>query len=305
MKKLVMAFAILIICASPGLALACACGCGIFDVGTSSMFPSGSGGTAWLEYDYMNQRHNWNGTSSAPAANNDDKDIRSSFYTAGVQYMFNRDWGIKATLPYWDRHFTTDTGGGAIDTFHHSDWGDARLLGVYTGFSHDLSSGLLFGTKLPTGDYKYPNFDRDTSLGTGSTDLLLGGYHMDRLTKDGKWSWFAQAMLDAPVLVRNGYRPGSEIDAAVGTYYEGFSVMHGVRPVPVLQIIGANRNEDTGPEADSPNSGYRRMLISPGLELNMGRTMLYADAAIPVYQKVQGNQLVAPVLFKAMVSYRF
>ncbi len=41
----------------------------------------------------MSQNKNWSGTSKAPAANNDDKDIRSNFYTAGVQYMFNRDWG--------------------------------------------------------------------------------------------------------------------------------------------------------------------------------------------------------------------
>ena len=32
----------------PRPALACACGCGVFDVGTSSMFPTGAGGTVFL-----------------------------------------------------------------------------------------------------------------------------------------------------------------------------------------------------------------------------------------------------------------
>ncbi len=41
-----------------------------------------------------------------------------------------------------------------------------------------MSSGLSLGVKLPTGDWTYPNFDRDTSIGTGTTDLLLGGYHL-------------------------------------------------------------------------------------------------------------------------------
>ena len=54
----------------PNAAWACACGCGVFDVGTSSMFPSGAGGMAFVEYDYMNQNRNWSGSSSAPAANN-------------------------------------------------------------------------------------------------------------------------------------------------------------------------------------------------------------------------------------------
>ena len=31
----------------PRLALACACGCGVFDVQTSSMMPTGTGGNAW------------------------------------------------------------------------------------------------------------------------------------------------------------------------------------------------------------------------------------------------------------------
>lgn len=302
MKKLILALAVVCLCASSQHAWACACGCGIFDVGTSSMFPGGAGGTAWLEYDYMNQSRNWSGTSRSPAAANDDKDIRSSFYTAGAEYMFNRDWGVKMTVPYWDRHFTTDDGLG-VQTFHHSSLGDVRLMGVYTGFSDDMSSGLLFGTKLPTGDYNSPSFDRDTALGTGSTDALLGGYHMDRLTKDSKWSWFVQANIDVPVLVRGGYRPGSEVDAAIGTYYEGFSAFHGVRPVPVLQAIVSDRLRDSGPASDSPNSGYRRALIAPGLELNFGRTMIYADAELPFYEDVNGNQLVAPASFKVVASY--
>lgn len=65
------------IAAFPGLALACACGCGcgIFDVGTGSMFQGHAGGMAFVEYDYLDQSHNYSGTSSAPAADNEDKAI--------------------------------------------------------------------------------------------------------------------------------------------------------------------------------------------------------------------------------------
>src|SRR5882672_2578120 len=94
---------------TPATALACACGCGVFEVGTASMLPNGPGGTTWLEYDFMNQSENWSGTSSAPKANNEDKQIRSDFITTGMQYMFNRKWGVDVEVPYVDRHFKTTT----------------------------------------------------------------------------------------------------------------------------------------------------------------------------------------------------
>jgi len=73
---------------------ACACGCGIFNVGTSSMFPMGQGGTVFEEYDFMDQTHNWSKDTKASADDNPDKQIRTSFITTGMQYMFNRDWGV-------------------------------------------------------------------------------------------------------------------------------------------------------------------------------------------------------------------
>src|SRR5271154_6986429 len=81
---------------APSLVHACACGCGVFDVATSSMFPTvGDNGMAFLQYDWQDQNHNWSGNSEAPAANNGDKEIKTTFITAGLQYMFNNSWGAK------------------------------------------------------------------------------------------------------------------------------------------------------------------------------------------------------------------
>ncbi len=80
----------------PGMALACACGCSVFDVGTSTLLPSGPGGTLFFEYDFLDQTQNWSGSGRAPAAHNDDKHIRTSFYQLGGQYMFNDSWGVMA-----------------------------------------------------------------------------------------------------------------------------------------------------------------------------------------------------------------
>ena len=142
----------------PSLSLGCACGCGVFDVGTSSMFPMSAGGMAFIEYDYMDQSQNYSLSSAAAAANNPDKEIRTHFLTVGGQYMFNRSWGVELQVPYWFRHFTTTDNNGNITSFDHSAIGDVRLKGIYTGASEDMSTGLVYGLKLPTGDNSYPNF---------------------------------------------------------------------------------------------------------------------------------------------------
>jgi hypothetical protein len=288
-----------------GNSFACACGCGVFSVGTSSLLPNGTGGTAYLEYDYMNQTGNWSGTSSAPLADNDDKNIRSDFYTAGLQYMFNRDWGIHISVPYTRRSFTTTLDSGGIGTFDHGALGDIRVVGVYTGFSDDMSSGLTFGLKLANGDYTYPGFDRDTSIGTGTTNLLLGGYHEGSLNAIDTWSWFVQGQFDRAFNTRDGYRPGNELDAAGGVYYSGWEVGAKGTLAPVMQVLVSNRWRDSGVNSDSDNSGYQRILTGPGLEYDNGNFRLYADIEFPIYQNVNGNQLVPPRMYKLIASYKF
>jgi hypothetical protein len=289
----------------PAAAFACACGCGVFSVGTSSLFPGGSGASAYLEYDYLNQTENWNGTSSAPASQNEDRNIRTGFYTVGGRYMFNRDWGISVQVPYWNRLFVTELDNGSIGGFHHDALGDIRVLGMYTGLSDDMSSGLMFGVKLPTGDYTYPNFDRDTAIGTGSTDLILGAYHQSMLGADGTWNWFVQGQWERAVATRDSYRPGDELDAAAGVYYNGWTFGATSQIAPVLQLIVSDRLHDSGVNADPANSGYQRLLAAPGIEYDSGNFRIYADIEVPVYQNTHGNQLVAPRAYKLIMAYSF
>jgi hypothetical protein len=300
---------------APSVVHACACGCGVFDVATSSMFPQGQGGMAFLQYDYQDQNRNWSGTSQAPAANNDDKELSTDFTTLGLQYMFNPGWGAQIEVPYDYRSFKTDVGGGNIATRNWNQLGDIRLEGIYTGFFADQSAGLTFGVKLPTGDFNFdPDVvDRDSQLGTGSTDILLGGYYRGNITKDEKWDWFAQALLDVPVLTQDQYRPGIELDTAAGIDYKGLSLGR-VRVSPVAQVVFSYRSSDSGANAagganddpaDGVSSGYERIMLSPGIEVHIHPVKIYADVEIPVFQNFTGNQLAAPVLFKLSVSYMF
>jgi len=313
----VIAAASLLAISVPGIAAACACGCSIFDVGTPSLIPKGSGGTVWLEYDFMNQYINWSGTHPSSAANNSDKQIKTHFLTAGGQYMFNRDWGMMVTVPYWIRMFRTasDTNPNLIDEYHHANFGDVRIWGMYTGLSEDMSLGLLAGFKLPTGDHTYYNFDRDTSIGTGSTDLLLGAYKIGTLpTHIGKinltfrerpFHWFMQLQYDYPFMTTGNYTPGKEFDGALRTYYNFGKVGLLDELAPFFTIYGAARTHDMGDESSEPDSGYDRLLLAPGGEIRYGSTRLYADVELPAYLYMDGNQLIPPYAIKTILSYDF
>jgi hypothetical protein len=290
---------------------ACACGCGVFDVATSSMFPGGEGGTVFYGFDFQDQTRNWSGGHSASSANNGDKDITTYFNTLGLQYMFNRSWGVQVEVPVWNRTFKTDTNfGNGPANIQSTNWtgvGDIRIRGIYTGFSEDLSTGITYGLKLPTGDNMHNPalVDSDTQIGSGSTDILLGAFHRQALTQDNSWSWFAQAQLDVPVLIQNQYRPGSELDLAAGVHYNNWT-FGDVKVTPVGQIITSFRGRDSGANAASPvASGYERLLVAPGIEVDYKQFSAYVDIEVPVLQSFNGNQLTAPFAIKAFIAYNF
>jgi hypothetical protein len=287
--------------------LPCACGCGIFEVGNGSMIPQGPGGLIFFEWDYQSQNHNWSRHKRAPASDNGDKLLWTSFFRFGLQYMFNERWGIEADAPFAHRYFRRDdgTGTGTNEATQWTDWGDMRIKALYTGFFKDMSLGVDFGLKLPTGNYTQAGADRDTELGTGSTDLLLGGFYRTPITADHNWNAFFQIATDFPLFIRDQYRPGLEVDASAGVNYQGFSLGN-VAIVPFGQVLLAGKTSDRGANSAQPvASGYQRVLLSPGLEVMMHPFMIYADVEIPVWQNMRGDQLVASALFKLVIAFSF
>ena len=313
---------------APNAVLACACGCSVFDVGAGTMMPvnSESGFSLWFRYSTMNQYQNRAGSSRAPASDNPDVQIKTSFYTLGGNVMINRSWSVMLELPITSRRFTsTDDGSvagpaGSLYAADLTDLGDMTLTAIYTGLSEDRSTGLSFGVKVPTGNYTGPNgplggpeFDRDTLPGTGSTDLVLGAYHVGGLNADASLAWFVQAKVQFAALTRNDYRPGNDLNGALGLTWSFGARGSQTRVTPVLQLIGSYRERDSGAASDPDNSGYRRLLLAPGAEARVGKIRLYADVEFPVYQYTnaapggsdKSGQLVAPVYFKAQIAYDF
>src|SRR6185312_105495 len=297
-KPALMALAV---AALPSTASACACGCAIFDVGTSALLPNGPGATFFLEYDFLNQTTNWSGGSAAPGANNDDKKIRSDFMLVGAQYMFDNDWGAMIEVPVTHRGVLS-TDSGTPEETDHTALGDVRLMVNWSGFSSDMSTGITVGLKLPTGDATFAGFDPDLQVSSGSTDLLLGAYHSGNLTTDGKWGYYGQAIWQHVVATEHHYTPGDELNAAAGVSYDGDWMVGTATVAPVLQAIVSWRGRDGG-IGDPANTGYTRLLLSPGVKVDFGTWRFYTDVEVPVAQTVNGNQLVAPVALKFVTSY--
>jgi hypothetical protein len=320
---------------------ACACGCSVFDVGgLDTPQEQDHGGRVFFEFWSGNQNRNYVGSSRAPAALNTDKDINTQWYNVGFSYNFDRDWGVMVRMPYVHRTLTTDTGappmGFGVTSFNANDLGDLEVMGMYTGFFSDMSTGVIFGVKLPTGAYTTPGFDRDNQIGSGSTDLLLGGFHRGMITGDNAWQYFAQAIWRQPFLFRDAadpqgffdgnagvvqtYHPGLQVDGAAGILYNNWYHVLGFDKItPLAQIIVSHRNQDTGTGADPFNSGFDRVMLSPGIEFtkvldeaNNRVLKTYIDIEIPVYYRANAannagteGQLVAPYLIKFVTSYNF
>jgi hypothetical protein len=320
-------------------ARACACGCSVFDVGgLGAPQENDHGGRIFVEYWYSDQNVNWIGDARGNPNLNQDKKVVTSWTSVGFSYMFNRQWGMMVRVPFANRDFTTtvDPTVGLEHTFNSKSVGDVELVGMYTGFFDDMSTGLTFGIKLPTGTYTAFGFDRDTQIGTGSTDLLLGGFHRGLLTGDNHWQYFSQVRWQMPFLYSAAfdrdlgtyalYKPGYQVDGALGVLYNNLYNVFGFDKItPLAQIIASHRVHDNGPASDPLNTGFDRLMFSPGIEFTKvldeanNRVMkVYADVEIPFYYRTNAadnggppsvggtfGQLIAPVLVKAVASYNF
>ncbi|MGH7814328.1 MAG: hypothetical protein ACREQI_10050 [Candidatus Binataceae bacterium] len=295
---------------TPALGWACACGCGVFEVATPSLLPKGAGGTVWTEWDYMDQDIDWHATTPASAGQNNDKKLETNFVTVGAQYMFNRSWGAMLEVPYWERNYRGAYVGNNADIqeFDMNSIGDIRIMGMWTGLSEDMSTGFLGGFKLPSGDWHYPPYDRDTQIGTGSTDLLMGGYkigHSPFTVMERPFGWFLQGLYDIPFAYQDHYKPGREFDGALGTFYNFGAVGPLKELAPMLSILGSDRSRDRGTNASPNDTGYDKVAIAPGIETTIDVLRFYADVEVPIFQNLNGFQLVAPFATKLIVSYSF
>lgn len=244
----------------------------------------------------------------------DEVETKNRNWVANLEWNLDPTWGLALSIPYVDRehvHVHNHHGEQLLETWHFRDLGDARITARHEVFaSRDSperqdSAGFTFGVKLPTGKHDIANADGDLAEstlqpGTGTTDLLLGGYwHGAAPLRDV--SWFARAQAVIPASSRDDFKPGRQLllDAG-GRYALGRDV--GI----LLQLNYIAKGRDSGAQAEPEDSGLRQLWLSPGISWNLGRNaQLYAFAQFPLYQHVNGVQLTADWSALAGVSLRF
>ncbi|MDI1362791.1 TonB-dependent receptor [Methylotenera sp.] len=297
-------------------AFACSsCGCTLNSDWSSQGISSGEGTRFDIRFDYFKQSDYRNGTSSVSRSNIpvgtevQDTTINRNL-TLGLDHSFNQDWAINLLLPIFNRsHGTYGEDGdypdpAALITSSSKGIGDLRVTGRYQGLSADRSSGVTFGLKLPTGETNDTfndgsPLDRGLQLGTGTTDLLLGGYYFGSINRD--WDYFAQATVQIALNKHDDFRPGNGLNATAGVRYMGFESF-----IPQLQLNTRIEKRESGAEADVDNSGATLIYISPGVTVPINKTVqAFGFIQVPIYQHVNGYQVEPNVLLSTGLRFSF
>jgi len=323
--------------AGAGPAWACAtCGCTLSKDWLGGQGMGSAGWSIGLSYDFIDQNQLRVGTTklslaqadailntgpNAPSGNEVETQTLTRTTTLNLDYN-TPEWGVSVQLPMVYRYHTTnqngiypnDTSNAQSYNFSQVDsLGDLRIVGRYAVLA-DSTAGVTVGVKLPTGqtnaqfagyggntgDYVDPSLQ----AGTGSTDLLLGGYYTGQVEDFG---WFAQALWQHALSSQAGYTPGDAITANVGLRYAAM----GQTVVPLLQLNVVHRNTDSGfnasREADgTPQTGGNLVYLAPGVSATLGNGFrAYGYVQIPIYQNVNGVQLVAKEIVSVGIRKSF
>jgi hypothetical protein len=302
--------------AAPSAHACSACGCTLNSDWASQGLAASGGWRMDLRYDFFEQDQLRSGTDSVsrsdityPSETEVQRFTINRNYSAVLDYSPNRDWGISVTLPWYDRgHATIAEGDTEISTSHDQGVGDVRVVGRYQGFNPQRSTGIMFGLKLPTGNFsdtfesgpQQGNIvDRGLQLGSGTTDALLGVYNFGTLAPD--WSYFAQALFTLPLDSREDFKPGVGFNANLGVRYSASETL-----VPQLQINARVEKREQGLNADVENSGATLLFLSPGVTWNFSRHFsAYGFLQVPLYQRVNGLQIEATQFVSLGLHYHF
>jgi hypothetical protein len=304
---------------------ACAtCGCTLSKDWLGPQLGSVSGWAVGISYDLIDQNQMRAGRTNIdqaaaqailnPAGNTGNEvELQTLSRTTTFSVDYNTaDWGVSVQIPFVDRYHTTlQDGTQAGYNFNQFNaLGDARVL-VKVGLSDVLGVGVIAGLKLPTGltdeSFNGPAggiVDPSLQPGTGSTDLLFGGYYSGGVDKLG---WFAQGLWQHAVASQAGYTPGDAITVNAGLRYADM----GQAVVPLFQVNYVHRNVDRGNlvnvEFDgSPLTGGDLVYLAPGVSARLGAGFsAYAYVQFPVYQDVNGVQLTPRQIYSVGVRKTF
>jgi hypothetical protein len=232
-----------------------------------------------------------------------------------LDYSFDQDWGVNLLVPIVDRqhdHIHNHLGAQEPESWAFTELGDVRVLARRrlattedAAASSVATTGINFGLKLPTGRTDVRNDDgelaeRTLQPGSGTTDAVLGAYHSKHLPLRSL-SWFVQGLAQIALNHHGDYQPGSRLSADAGVRYEA-----GDRLALLLQINTLLKARDHGVEAEPEDTGGTFVFLGPGVSYAFTRRLqAYAFVQLPLYQRVNGVQLVPDYAFAVGMNARF
>lgn len=216
-----------------------------------------------------------------------------------IGYGIDRDWSLSLRIPVVQRdhlHDLVDEGTGLVagsERWRFTRLGDVQALArrQFGGDGSAWSYAVFGGLKLPTGSTEVTNSDgsraeRALQPGSGTTDLVLGVAARRSLGLAN--AVFGQASITQALRADEDFKPGQRTELSLG-WSHAYSHSLGA----VLQLNLRHKARDSGAQAEPELSGSTTVDLSPGVTLGVGpASTLYAYVQVPVYQFVNGIQLV-------------
>lgn len=220
-----------------------------------------------------------------------------------ASYSWSPAWTASLALPYVNRtheHIHDPLGEAEYLRWSYSGVGDLETGVTRRMGGSGMRSFLTAGVKAPIGRRNVPEIDGDqpeptARPGTGSWDLLAGvgaEWRLHVTAFHDRGGMPLRASLNGRYNGRGTerYRVGSEVTAHVAT--EAPVVSWGTL---LLQTnLRVRAKDDVGDtDAEAANTGGTSLYVSPGFRVGGHGTYLYGLVQVPVYQRVNGIQLVS------------
>jgi hypothetical protein len=266
-----------------------------------------------LTQQYIDQNQPRVGTHDAAVgaipAEEDEVRTLSRITTARATYQPSERWSIVASLPFVSRyheHFHTHSGG----TPELQRWSFTGVGDLETTVSRTFAGGgenavrfhVTAGAKAPTGVQHVEEFDGHEPepparpgngawgaiAGAGAqwnvASKMLGGDHVAvpvRLSVLGHTS----------ARGTERYRVGSELQTNLGLSYP---VTRSIEMLLSGDFRVRAKDDPGDTDADPGHTGGSWAYVSPGIRVNaLGKTAFYGVVQLPVYQRVNGINLVS------------
>jgi hypothetical protein len=308
----------------PATAAACAsCGCTL-SADAAMGYSASAGWDLSVEYDYIHQDQLRSGTHAASAVPDGyelERETLNRYVTTGLSFSPNSQWNFKLLVPYVIRTHSTygeyDSSQPLPDlsSSRSSSIGDIRLITSYQGLLPTRNLGVQLGVKLPTGHYgtavdfyagPAAGTPLDASLqpGTGSTDVIVGGYYYRPVSQD--FDFFVNGQFQSALTHRmnqpgSDYRPGNSTTVSIGLRYERAPAW-----VPQVQLNLLHKTRDQGALADVQNTAGTVAYLSPGVTGRVTDMLhLFGFVQVPLYSNLYGYQLFPRYTVSVGANYAF